>query len=367
MGSKWFGAAILLALAALILGWLFGMPKIQSMENDIRASLDAAGYENVQVDMSGNVATLTGEAIGTDAKADALRIAENTNCTACKSKRRWHVVRDEMTMRKAEVVPAVPTQSPYTFAGTKDASGAVTLSGYVPSEDAKADIILRANRIFNTKVIDRTISVATGAPDANFLNVSESYMKELALLDEGRFSQEDYQGFISGTAATADIRQRINQIGEELPGAYKTGFAANITVPDMAAENVGQVTSEAICQTLFDDLKGNTRISFASAKANITGAESFDLLNSLASAANQCATFRIKVDGYTDSVGDAGYNQRLSEARANTVVSYLATNDVELSRMTAEGHGEDNPVADNSTPEGRAMNRRINFTVTRAQ
>ena len=60
MGSKWFGATILLALAALLLGWLFGLPKLQSLENDIRTSLDAAGYESVGVDVNGFTAVLTG-------------------------------------------------------------------------------------------------------------------------------------------------------------------------------------------------------------------------------------------------------------------------------------------------------------------
>lgn len=364
MGSKWFGAALLLAIAALILGWLFGMPKIQSMEDDIRASLNTAGYENINVDMSGNVATLTGEALSDKARADALGIAENTECSECNSKRRWHEVRDEMTARKA---PVIPTQTPYTFNGVKDANGSVVLSGYVPSKVAKADILLAANRIFNTKPIDRTIKIATGAPDEKFMTVSEAYMKELALLDKGRFSQEGYDGLISGTASDSDVRTKINQIGSSLPGKYADGFAANITVPEMAAENVGEVRSETICQTLFNDLKGNNRILFETDKANIKGAESFDLLNSLASAANQCGSFRIKVDGYTDNVGDAAYNQRLSEARANTVMSYLSKNEVELARMTAEGHGENDPRSDNSTEEGRALNRRINFTVTRAQ
>lgn len=364
MASKWLGAGLLLAIAALILGWIFGMPKIQSMENDIQAALNSAGYNNISAEMSGNVATLSGEAASDKVRADALRIAENTECSACKNKRRWHEVRDNMTARKA---PVIPTQTPYTFNGVKDASGSVVLSGYVPSQEAKEDVILKANRIFNTKVIDRTIKIAAGAPDAKFLDVTESYMKELALLDKGRFSQEGYAGLISGTASDVEVRGRINAIGQSLPGNYAAGFAANIDVPQAAAENVGEVKSESICQALFTDLKSNTRIQFATGRANIRGGESFDLLNKLASAANQCASFRIKIDGHTDNVGDAAYNQRLSQARADEVKNYLAAQQVEVDRMTAAGFGETNPVADNSTEAGRAMNRRISFTVTRAQ
>jgi len=70
MTSKWLGAGLILAIASLILGWVFGMPKISSMENDIRSALDSKGYQNIQVDMSGNVATLSGEAASKAAKAD---------------------------------------------------------------------------------------------------------------------------------------------------------------------------------------------------------------------------------------------------------------------------------------------------------
>ena len=359
MGSKWLGAGLLLAIAALILGWFFGMPKIASMENDIRAALDSAGHGGyTQVEMSGNVAKLTGEAPSVAAKAGAIETAKNAVCSACKGKRSWHEVDDQMS------AVTLPVQTPYTFSGVKSENGSVVLSGYVPSETDKADIILKANRIFNTKVRDQTIRVAAGAPDAKFLNVTETYMKELALLDKGKFSQEEYDGFISGTAKDSAIRSNINQIGKSLPGKYKAGFAANITVPQMAAENVGEVRSESICQGLFNDLKGNTRILFATDRAQITGAESFDLLNTLASATKQCSAFQIEIDGHTDNVGDANYNFGLSQRRAQAVSSVLINAGVNPNRIVSTGQGENQPIASNLTAQGRQQNRRVEIVIT---
>jgi len=128
MTSKWFGAIVILAIASLFLGWFFGHSKIESMQNDIRSALDSKGYENIQVDMSGNVATLSGEAASETARAEALKIAENTECSACKSKRQWHTVKDDMELQ------SLPVANPYTFKAVKDAGGAVTVSGFVPSE-----------------------------------------------------------------------------------------------------------------------------------------------------------------------------------------------------------------------------------------
>jgi outer membrane protein OmpA-like peptidoglycan-associated protein len=67
----------------------------------------------------------------------------------------------------------------------------------------------------------------------------------------------------------------------------------------------------------------------------------------------------IQIIGYTDSTGSASYNLQLSEQRAIAVKNALAIQGVNPARMTAIGMGESNPVADNSTPEGRMLNRRV--------
>jgi OOP family OmpA-OmpF porin len=361
MLSKWLRAGVLVTIVCLAFSAFLSLKNIPSLKADIRAALDNNGIRNIQVEMDGNLAVLSGMAANEAQKATALDIAKNTECFSCNGERRWHTVKDDLSFA------SLPTQTPYTFNVVKDANGNVTLSGYAPSETGKADVLLAANRIFNTKPIDRKIQIASGAPDERFLEIAEKYMTELARLDKGRFSQEGYDGLISGTSTNVDVRRAINLVGRSLPGDYASGFAANIVVPEMAAENVGEVKSESVCQTLFDDLKSDSRILFETGKANIKGAESFDFLNKLASAANQCGSFRIQIDGYTDSVGEADDNQWLSEARAETVKNYLADQQVEADRMTAKGYGESDPRASNETEEGRALNRRINFTVTRAQ
>ncbi len=68
-----------------------------------------------------------------------------------------------------------------------------------------------------------------------------------------------------------------------------------------------------------------------------------------------------EIAGYTDNVGDAQSNQQLSEARANAVRDYLIAKGVAAEQLTAVGHGQENPRADNGTEEGRAQNRRIEF------
>jgi outer membrane protein OmpA-like peptidoglycan-associated protein len=68
---------------------------------------------------------------------------------------------------------------------------------------------------------------------------------------------------------------------------------------------------------------------------------------------------KIEIQGHTDNQGKPTVNQELSERRAKSVVGYLATKGVKMSRMTAVGYGQDVPIADNRTADGRELNRRI--------
>ncbi len=72
----------------------------------------------------------------------------------------------------------------------------------------------------------------------------------------------------------------------------------------------------------------------------------------------------IEIIGHTDSKGTDAYNQALSERRANSVASYLRSQGISTTRLTAKGMGESDPVASNDTEEGQSQNRRVEFVIT---
>jgi outer membrane protein OmpA-like peptidoglycan-associated protein len=72
---------------------------------------------------------------------------------------------------------------------------------------------------------------------------------------------------------------------------------------------------------------------------------------------------RVEISGHTDNVGSDPYNRQLSERRAQAVFAYLSDNGVDPARLQTKGYGADRPVADNSTEEGRQLNRRIEFRI----
>jgi outer membrane protein OmpA-like peptidoglycan-associated protein len=88
-------------------------------------------------------------------------------------------------------------------------------------------------------------------------------------------------------------------------------------------------------------------------------AESFTVLDIVAQSLVANPDIRIEIAGYTDNTGAAAVNQRLSQARADVVRAYLVSRGVAPERMTSKGYGPSNPIAPNTTREGRAQNRRV--------
>lgn len=103
-------------------------------------------------------------------------------------------------------------------------------------------------------------------------------------------------------------------------------------------------------------------VNFDNNSSKLT-AESYPILYDAAKTLLKNPDMKVAIEGYTDNVGSESYNQKLSEKRADIVKKYLVSKGVAESRLTTSGNGESNPVADNGTADGRAMNRRIEFKV----
>jgi len=108
-------------------------------------------------------------------------------------------------------------------------------------------------------------------------------------------------------------------------------------------------------------LKG---VNFETGSAALTK-ESYAILDEVIPGLRDNKEVELEVRGYTDSQGAASSNQKLSERRANTVMQYLINNGIDASRLRAVGYGEKDQIASNSTAEGRAQNRRIEFVRTK--
>ncbi len=92
-----------------------------------------------------------------------------------------------------------------------------------------------------------------------------------------------------------------------------------------------------------------------------------EVLDSVILVLNEFDQTLVETAGHTDSVGSATYNQTLSVNRARSVGDYLMSKGIQNERVITVGHGEDRPVADNKTAEGRQLNRRVELTLIPVQ
>ena len=172
-------------------------------------------------------------------------------------------------------------------------------------------------------------------------------------------------GAMAGLISGGDSKEKKqNAVKGALIGA--AGGAAIGNVLDRQAADLQQSlgndrvtitnTGDRLIVTLPQD------ILFGSDSATLTGGLQSDLIavaNNLQSYPNST----VQVIGHTDSTGEAGYNQRLSVDRSNSVVNVLSGAGVPATRLQAIGRGEDQPIASNLTEEGKAQNRRVEIVI----
>lgn len=93
--------------------------------------------------------------------------------------------------------------------------------------------------------------------------------------------------------------------------------------------------------------------------------ESYPTLDEVGGILAKWPELEIEIGGHTDSWGEEAYNLELSQRRARAVLDYLLESSptIEAKQYSSNGYGESRPVANNDTPEGRAKNRRVEFTV----
>ena len=128
-----------------------------------------------------------------------------------------------------------------------------------------------------------------------------------------------------------------------------------------ALQRLKDNTDNSCSAAIADQLEHNP-VMFETALARIIP-ESAGTLDAVANLLAKCSNTAFDVEGHTDSRGDDADNVVLSNARATAVVNALRQRGIPVEQLSAVGYGESRPIADNATPEGQALNRRVVFTV----
>lgn len=241
-----------------------------------------------------------------------------------------------------------------TWKATRDLNGMVNLEGEAPDEPSKQQLADMAQDLYAGSSVADAMKVA-GASAEPWMTITRLGIGQLAKLKRGEVALQGKELAVKGAAESEDV---ANQVRGALRGGVPSGYSVKDAITVMSPDEKAADS----CQTLMRQTTARGTINFERAKADLTP-DSTATLKALADVANKCPAYKIEIAGHTDSEGTDERNQKLSDRRAKAVGDFLAHGGVDAKRMTTTGYGATRPLADNATTEGRAKNRRIEFTV----
>ncbi|MFT4603593.1 MAG: outer membrane protein OmpA-like peptidoglycan-associated protein [Rhodothermales bacterium] len=228
----------------------------------------------------------------------------------------------------------------------------ITLAGYAPNADVAASAV---SEILSTDAVERVDSEVElhQVTDLDMVPVrgglARSGMRWVEL------NRRDRVLGMSGVASTEG--GKAEAVGIAVP-LWPWGPVNN----DIRVASSGPDRQLLACRTSLDNILANDTVHFEFASADIS-AEGQSLLDQLISVLDDCQEATIRVEAHSDNVGDPASNLTLSQARAESVTIYMERGGIGAERLSAAGYGESRPVASNSTDEGRAENRRVDFRI----
>lgn len=341
-----WGFAPLLGLGLLFLyGALFMAPRIEAeVLTQVSERFDGSGLTATDVVSDGQ-----GVSIGTTAaRGEEIYVQALAKSTQCDTWAGELTCPTSVSVRRVEMqaAPAVLNSRPHRFLVQKS-DNAVRLIGEVPNIEEHDRILGVAGKYFSD--VTDALLISNEPADAHFGQAADSALTLASGLQSGKASWSGSTLSVEGVAdagTVAGMQQQFDAIGSD---SMRGNF------------NVRSLYDRDRCNTDFNEILSNASIRFQSGSAKIDAGNE-ELLARLSALANSCPG-KLKIEGHTDSQGDADMNKALSLARAAAVRDALATLGVKTDRVVAEGFGESRPIADNTTSEGRAKNRRIVISI----
>ncbi|GMG82944.1 OmpA family protein [Paralimibaculum aggregatum] len=234
----------------------------------------------------------------------------------------------------------------------------VDLSGIVPDRAAGMALETLAAARFPNRLLRSTLATRDAPEPEGWRQAAAAALIALEDLEAGRVrlfpGRLRVEAALAAPAAAATLHRAL---AEAAPGyALSTAFRIDLPAQVLAVPLVA-----ARCVAELNALMTAEPLAFAPGSA-VLEPHTAPTLDRAAALLGRCAPGRLEIGGHTDSQGSEGFNQRLSQARADSVREALLARGIGPRRLVARGHGESSPIASNATEEGRARNRRIAFS-----
>ncbi|HRH16568.1 MAG TPA: OmpA family protein [Aquabacterium sp.] len=227
--------------------------------------------------------------------------------------------------------------------------GQVVASGVVPDEATRQSILVRLRELYGAqRVVDQITVGSVVAPPQWRDHVNHLLSSDLKQISKGQLSIKGNTIDVQGDVANEATRQQVASV-----------MATRLNPTYTVRNGLRVVANE---QVKLDQTLGNRIVEFEPGSATLTPS-GVQILDEMAGVLADMSDRRFEIVGHTDADGARGSNVALSMARAMTVKDHLAARGIRAESMATLGMGPDRPVASNTTPEGRARNRRIEFRV----
>ena len=293
------------------------------------------------------------------------------------------------TRRPAEVPPpaaetappAAPVPAPVAQINPKlefnNDGGKIYYTGTVSDEATKTSLSDTIKAALGDSA-SGDIGVDGAAKGANWLGMLGQFLPELKSMSGSKLTLDGDDITLDGILPQGDIDGLMGKLKSVFGDKFNIKSVAQVPeAAAMPAAPMDDATKNAAATAKMDELKvaGNisgtdlvnalnlANITFATGSAKISP-NSMDILNTAADTLKAAADgTKVEIAGHTDNVGNPASNMKLSEARANSVMATLVKLGVNPAMLTATGYGDTKPVDSNDTPEGKAKNRRMEFSV----
>jgi outer membrane protein OmpA-like peptidoglycan-associated protein len=207
----------------------------------------------------------------------------------------------------------------------------------------------------------RAYTLKEGAKQSSELQISRNYSNAVknmggTIVFDGQCSGADCAENCGGRLMIGKVIKGGNELWLEI-APFNDGNDYYLIV--VAKEAMKQdVTASSMLDALNRDGHVALYINFDTGKSTIKP-ESKPIIQQIVQMMKANPKLNISVEGHTDNVGNPKSNKTLSDERAKAVVSAIVAQGVDAKRLSTAGHGQDKPIADNKTEEGRAKNRRV--------